>query len=92
MTRMTERSAPSAVSPPAAAAGRRPDVDDHLHVRRRQHVIADYDDESRRIIDHHPHLDGRYDDDHVIPPNSGGDQADTRAKTGRVSWREMIRP
>ena len=28
----------------------------------------------------------------VIPPNSGGLQADTRAKTGRVSWREMIRP
>lgn len=28
----------------------------------------------------------------VIPPSSGGKQADTRAKTGRVSWREMIRP
>ena len=28
----------------------------------------------------------------VIPPNSGGKQSDTRAKTGRVSWREMIRP
>lgn len=28
----------------------------------------------------------------TIPPNSGGKQADTRAKTGRVSWREMIRP
>jgi len=28
----------------------------------------------------------------VIPPSSGGRQADTRAKTGRVSWREAIRP
>ena len=31
-------------------------------------------------------------DSFVIPPSSGGKQADTRAKTGRVSWREMIRP
>ena len=31
-------------------------------------------------------------DSFIIPPNSGGRQADTRAKTGRVSWREMIRP
>jgi len=28
----------------------------------------------------------------TIPPTSGGRESDTRAKTGRVSWREMIRP
>jgi len=27
-----------------------------------------------------------------IPPSSAGKQADVRARTGRVSWREMIRP
>ena len=31
-------------------------------------------------------------DTFTIPPNSGGKQADNRPKTGRVSWREMIRP
>jgi hypothetical protein len=29
---------------------------------------------------------------YTIPPSSGGKQADARAKTGRVSWREMVRP